>query len=333
MSAFRRAFLGTVGRRLHAGALAATGAATGLAAYAASPIARSEASLADDNAPAAEHPPGTWSSWMGFAPPKAALSATEWRPLKLSSVTWKTHDTVLLRFNFPKYWDVSGMECASYLLARAPCGSLRPDGTRAFVVRPYTPSHVTVGYLELVIKVYEDGKLSRYIGNLRRGSTMDFRGPIMKLPIVENQYEQVGLVAGGTGITPMLQVAKRILLNPTDTTKVSLLYGSKTEDDIILREEIDELARQHPDQFQVTYVLDTPPAGWTGGSGHMSTALLREKLPAASSPNSKVLVCGPPGMMKAVSGPMDYENKENPQGPLEGQLKEIGFVASQVCKF
>ena len=58
----------------------------------------------------------------------------------------------MLRFNFPKYWDVSGMECASYLLLRAPIGKEKPDGSRAMVVRPYTPSHCTTGYLELVIK-------------------------------------------------------------------------------------------------------------------------------------------------------------------------------------
>ena len=315
-------------RRLQATAAVAAGASA--LAYTAA-IAHNEASA--DQAPAAEHPPGTWSSWMGFEPPKAALSPTEWRPLKLSSITWQTHDTALLRFNFPKYWDVSGMECASYLLLRAPCGSTKADGSKAFVVRPYTPSHTTVGYLELVIKVYGEGKLSKYIGGLRRGEMMDFKGPMMKLPIVENQFDAVGLVAGGTGITPMLQVAKRILLNPADTTKVSLVFANKTEGDIILREAIDELAKAHPERLKVTYVLDTPPEAWTGGKGFITEAILRETMPSASEGKTKVLVCGPPGMMDVVSGQPTPKNKENPQGELTGHLKALGFSAEQVCKF
>lgn len=265
---------------------------------------------------------------MGFEPPKAALSPSEWRPLKLSSITQQSHDTIKLRFNFPKYWDVSGMECASFLLTRAPVGKLKEDGSRAMVVRPYTPAHTTVGYLELVVKVYPDGKMSQYIGSLRRGQTLDFKGPIMKLPIVENQFDEVGLIAGGTGITPMLQVAKRILLNPNDRTKVRLLFANKTVEDMILKDQVDELAKQHPDQFQVEYVVDEAPEGWTGSRGFISEELLKKHMPPPSDAN-KVLVCGPPGMMNLVSGP----TVKNGQGELSGHLKALGYVAEQVCKF
>lgn len=53
-----------------------------------------------------------------------------------------------------------GLPVASCLLVRAPIGSEKPDGSRAFVIRPYTPiSHPDErGHFDLAIKVYKDGK-------------------------------------------------------------------------------------------------------------------------------------------------------------------------------
>lgn len=52
-------------------------------------------------------------------------------------------------------------------------------------------------------------------------------------------------IAGGSGLTPMLQVIQEIVKNPEDKTEVSFVFANKTEDDIILRDELDELAAKH----------------------------------------------------------------------------------------
>ena len=57
-------------------------------------------------------------------------------------------------------------------------------------------------------------------------------------------------IAGGSGITPMLQVASEIVSNPEDKTQVLLIFANQTEQDIILRDKIDEMAAKH-DNFQV----------------------------------------------------------------------------------
>ncbi|RUS28630.1 hypothetical protein BC938DRAFT_481650 [Jimgerdemannia flammicorona] len=109
--------------------------------------------------------------------------------------------------------------------------------------------------------------------------------------------------SGGTGITPMLQLIRKIFSDPTDTTKVSLIFANVTEDDILLRSELDKLAEQHPKQFSVYYTLDKPPKGWKGGKGFVDDKMAKDKLPGPQEDGVIVFVCGPPGMVGALAGP------------------------------
>ena len=68
------------------------------------------------------------------------------------------------------------------------------------------------------------------------------------------------MIAGGSGITPMYQIIKHILKDKGDGTKVWLIYANQTEDDILLREELDKLSQNHAD-FHVWYTLDRPKPG------------------------------------------------------------------------
>ena len=79
------------------------------------------------------------------------------------------------------------------------------------------------------------------------------------------------MVAGGTGITPMLQVGDEVLANPADTTKVSLVFGNVSEADILLKKEIDARAKAHPKQFSVHYVVDKATSSSCGNIREAST--------------------------------------------------------------
>ena len=139
----------------------------------------------------------------------------------------------------------------------------------------------------------------------------------------------LGMVAGGTGITPMLQVIQTILMNPADKTVVHLIFANNREEDILLKDRIDALAAKHPDKLKVTYVVATPSSQWKGETGFCTEKLLKNKLPAPG-PDTLVFCCGPPGMMNAVSGPKTPDYK---QGEVAGLLKALGYNETQVFKF
>jgi cytochrome-b5 reductase len=143
--------------------------------------------------------------------------------------------------------------------------------------------------------------------------------------------EHIALIAGGTGITHMWQTARHIFRNPEDKTKVTLVYGNVSEDDILLKREFEELENTYPQRFRAFYVLDNPPEQWQGGKGYVTKELLKTVLPEPKEGDKiKLFVCGPPGMYKAISG-----GKKSPsdQGELDGYLKELGYSKDQVYKF
>jgi cytochrome-b5 reductase len=110
------------------------------------------------------------------------------------------------------------------------------------------------------------------------------------------------MIAGGTGITPMLQIINEILANPNDKTSISLLFANQTEEDILLRNMLEDLSEKYQNRFKVWYTLDRPPQGWTYSSGFVNEEMIREHMPA-SGPESCVLLCGPPPMIKYACEP------------------------------
>ena len=172
--------------------------------------------------------------------------------------------------------------------------------------------------------------MSTHIHDLSPNQTLSIKGPLPKYPLGPNQHSHIGLIAGGTGITPMYQLCRQIFNNPSDTTKVTLVFGNISEEDILLKKEFDDLENTYPQRFRAFYVLDKPPEGWQGGKGFITKDLLKTVLPEPKTEGIKMFVCGPEGLYKAVSG-----SKVNPkdQGELTGILKELGYSKEQVYKF
>ena len=172
--------------------------------------------------------------------------------------------------------------------------------------------------------------MSQHLHSMQVNDRLSFKGPLPKYPWEANKHDHIGLIAGGTGITPMFQLARQIFKNPEDKTKVTLVFGNVTEDDILLKKELQDLENTYPQRFKAFYVLDNPPQGWTGGKGFITKDLLKTVLPEPKEGNIKLFVCGPPGLYTAISG-----NKISPkdQGELTGALKELGYDKEQVFKF
>jgi cytochrome-b5 reductase len=137
------------------------------------------------------------------------------------------------------------------------------------------------------------------MGELQVGDSIAVRGPKGTFNYSPNLVREFGMIAGGTGITPMLQIIRAILRNPDDRTKINLIFANVNDDDILLKKEIDELALRH-DNFNVYYVLNNAPANWTGGVGFVTPDIIKQHCPAPAK-DIKILLCGPPPMISAMT--------------------------------
>eukprot|EP00301_Raphidiophrys_heterophryoidea_P019712 c4589_g1_i1.p1 GENE.c4589_g1_i1~~c4589_g1_i1.p1 ORF type:complete len:303 (+),score=65.95 c4589_g1_i1:46-909(+) len=235
---------------------------------------------------------------------------------KLREVIPITHNTKIYRFSLPSPTSRLGLPVGKHFTTHAVINGEE-------VSRPYTPttSDHERGYVDLLIKVYPNGVMSRHIDSLKVGDNLQVQGPKGMLAYLgrgrvkisgknEQIYTSLNMVCGGTGITPMLQVIRAILRDTNDTTSIRLIFGNVTEEDILLREELGSLSKDK--RFSVFLTLDKPPQGWTQGSGFVTEAMMRERL-FEPSPNTLCLFCGPPPMVnggKATMEKMGY-SKDN----------------------
>ena len=267
---------------------------------------------------------------------KIALDPTKKIPFKLIEKEEVSHDTRRFRFALQTPEHVLGLPVGQHMYLSA-----RINGK--LVIRPYTPvtSDDEIGYFDLVIKVYfknvhpkfpEGGQMSQHLNDMEIGDSIDIRGPSGHLTYLGKgtfkvtdsnkppkfmDCKQVGMIAGGTGITPMLQIIKAILKDKDDDTKMSLLFANQTEDDILLREELERVEKENSDRFSLWYTLDRPMENWKYSKGFVNDKMIDEHLPKAKD-YSVVLMCGPPPMIKFACVP---------------SLEKLGFSENQYFAF
>uniref|UniRef100_A0A8D0FT31 NADH-cytochrome b5 reductase n=1 Tax=Strix occidentalis caurina TaxID=311401 RepID=A0A8D0FT31_STROC len=233
-------------------------------------------------------------------------------PLRLVDKEEISHDTKKFRFGLPSPDHVLGLPVGQHIYLSAKID---------------VSSDETKGYVDLIIKVYhknvnpkfpEGGKMSQYLDDMKIGDIIDFRGPngllvykgagtFLIKPHKKSEAEKkfakhLGMIAGGTGITPMLQLIRRITNDPKDSTKCYLLFANQTEEDILLRAELEDIAKRHPDQFTLWYTLDRPPQDWKYSSGFTTADMIKTHLPSPGS-ETLILMCGPPPMIQFACQP------------------------------
>lgn len=280
------------------------------------------------------------------------LEPKKWKKTQLVSRRHISHDTRMFRFALSHKDQLLGLPVGQHVYLRVKKTN-KQTGKVEIVQRAYTPysGDSQRGYLDILIKVYfpsvsassqlgvpatsfAGGKMTMLLESMPIGAGSDewaieLKGPVGQFTYLGDRQVQwkpakahrrirkLAMVAGGSGITPVLSTLKAIAAeylarDPSqegDHIQVSLLYGNRTEEDILVRDELDALARVMEGNLKVWHVLssDSVRPDWEMGRGHIDLECLRQHLPPPPAVPSDgeledtlALVCGPPMMEKGV---------------------------------
>lgn len=158
----------------------------------------------------------------------------------------------------------------------------------------FSSSPTRPGRLAFTIK--ELGDFTRTIKDVTPGTVAFVDGPYGAFSL--NRYPAPGYVflAGGIGIAPMMSML-RALADRQHRGPLLLFYGNRRWDRVTFREDLESL--QATLDLRVVYVLQEPPAGWTGETGLLTGEVLAPHLPDLRT-DFEYFVCGPNPMIGAI---------------------------------
>jgi cytochrome-b5 reductase len=257
------------------------------------------------------------------------------KAIMVKAVEQLSHDTKLIRLCLGTRNTLLGLPVGKHIKIFCPNPTHRAatglwngrqdEEKKPEIERKYTPcsGDETPGHVDLVIKVYrpgitkmpdgkevtwtDGGKMSLYLDSKKPGDYIEIDGPLganeyfgqgkFKLPGRTLDVDHVCMMAGGTGVTPMLQVIQASLQDAQDKTRFTLLYANKTESDILCRDLLEDAQRRSNGRVSIHYTLDFPPSGWQQHIGFITKEMIAKLFP---SPDAKplILMCGPPPMVK-----------------------------------
>ena len=189
--------------------------------------------------------------------------------------------------------------------------------TRAYSISS-SPKDSLEGKYVLTIKLVEGGLMSQYIfDNWEVGSAVEVSAPAGNFEYQPlRDAKKVICLAGGSGITPFVSMANAIADGDEDF-ELTLLYGSRNYDNILFREELDELQKKC-DKIKVVHVLSDKDAKVPKGceKGFITAKLIKKYAPKDEA--YSVFLCGPQQMYEFVD--KELEKLELPKKYIRHEM-------------
>ena len=156
-------------------------------------------------------------------------------------------------------------------------------------------------HVALTVERIDDGEVSPYFTDeVRAGDKFEMRGPIGRYFIWTVKLDgPLLLIGGGSGIVPLMAMLRHRAAHGS-AIPARLVYSSRTQSDIIYRNELDRLVTANNGLTVVHTLTREKPSEWTGRLGRIDATML---IDAGFSPEQKpkIFICGPTGFVEAAA--------------------------------
>jgi ferredoxin-NADP reductase len=172
--------------------------------------------------------------------------------------------------------------------------SLKADGKELSKHFSFSSSPTEKTHIEFTKKL-SDSDFSAALRALKKGDWARIDAPYGKFTF-EGEHKRIGLLGGGIGITPFIGMCKYCTDMRLDT-KVTLLYGNRTESDIAFRKELETMQTQN-EHLKLVFTLNEADSEWKGATGFITADMIKKEIPDYTE--TVFYTCGPPAMVEIM---------------------------------
>ena len=235
--------------------------------------------------------------------------------LKVKDIVRETEDAVSVYFHHPAEGKIEYQPGQFFTLI------FQLDGEEVRRAYSLCTSPYTDEFPAVTVKRVEAGRMSNFINSsLKPGDTVEVLAPTGSFTTTfePSRKRRVVLFGGGSGITPLMSLAKSILYREPES-EVLLVYANRNERTIIFKTQLEDLESRYKNRFRVIHILEAPGDARNGLTGLLSEEKIRDILSGYSQDifrTDAYFVCGPEAMMNVVIS----------------SLKELGIPADKIRK-
>lgn len=169
----------------------------------------------------------------------------------------------------------------------------------------------------VTVKRVEGGMMSNHVNDvLKAGDEIEVMEPMGMFTTTYDSAALRNLVffGGGSGITPLYSLIRSVLLKEPNST-ISLVYGNRSEEYVIFKDELKDLVATYSDRFQLIQVLEEGEADYVGRPSAETISEIAGKL--EMDDETEVFICGPQPMMDVVTAGLKLAGIQDEQVRME----------------
>jgi len=218
--------------------------------------------------------------------------------LQVKEIVNETPDSVTINFWHPLSEQIK-YKAGQFITVIVPIGGKKVRRSYSMSTSPHTDTSIGI-----TIKRVQGGLVSNYLNdNVKVGDFIEVVEPMGNFYVEPEASlsRHLVLFAAGSGITPMISMAKSVLkMEPL--SRITLVYGNRSEGSIIFRDKIEELESTYKDKFKVHYILTRPSDLWVGQVGRISQGISIRFMKDSYTDFTKdqFYLCGPESMMEDI---------------------------------